>query len=152
MAGINNVVLVGRLTKDPEKRVTSSGIAYCRFSVAIDRPKKRDEESSTADFPSVVAWRQPAEFVTSYGRKGAMIAVTGSIQTGSYTDRDGRKVYTTDVLAQSVQLLESCRHEKPDYPHNGTSVSRDDISREINNQGFDTGDQQIDIDNDDLPF
>jgi single-strand DNA-binding protein len=90
----------------------------------------------------------------NYVKKGNLIAVQGMIKTGSYKDRDGRTVYTTDVLVRNVQALESKRERGSayDYPHNGTSVSRDDISRDINNQGFDTGDVAVAIDNDDLPF
>ena len=107
MAGINNVVLVGRLTKDPELMKTKSGISFCRFTVAIDRPKKKDDQTDAADFPGVVAWRQQADFIGNYGAKGMMVSVEGAIQTGSYKDRDGRTVYTTEILANRIQLLES---------------------------------------------
>lgn len=148
MAGINSVILVGRLTKDAELYKTKSGTSYCRFSVAIDRPKKKDEQTSTADFPNVLAWRQQAEYIGNYGRKGAMVAVQGSIQTGSYTDRDGRKVYTTEVLANNVQLLEG-KKNKADYPNYGTSLRPEDIDT---NDGFDTGSTSASIPDDDLPF
>lgn len=148
MAGINNVVLVGRLTKDAELVKTRNGTSYCRFSVAIDRPKKKDEQTSIADFPNVLAWRQQAEYIGNYGRKGSMVAVQGSIQTGSYTDRDGRKVYTTEVLANNVQLLEG-KKNKADYPNYGTSLRPEDIDT---NDGFDTGSASVSIPDDDLPF
>jgi len=153
-ASMNSVVLIGRTTKDPDLRKTSSGISYCRFTVACDRPKTQEDKEPGADFISCVAWRGQADFMGNYVKKGNLIAVQGMIQTGSYKDREGRTVYTTDVLVRNVQALESKRERGSayDYPRNGTSVSRDDISREINNQGFDTGDTQIDIDTDDLPF
>ena len=150
MAGINRVVLVGRLTRDPELRKTQSGISYCRFTVACDRRKKSDGEDPGADFIGCVAWRQSADFLGSYGRKGVLVAVDGSIQTGSYTDRDGRKVYTTDVVAESVQKLEGRRTTSgSSYSNNGTPLRKDDIDA---NDGFDAGDTQADISDDDLPF
>ena len=148
MAGINNVLLVGRLTKDPELMKTKNGISFCRFSVAIDRPKKKDEDSPGSDFPGCVAWRQQADFITSYGSKGCMVSVEGNIQTGSYTDRDGKKVYTTDILANRIQILES-KKPKAEYPNAGTSMRRDDFDA---NDGFDTGSGGNQISDDDLPF
>lgn len=100
---INSVVLMGRLTADPELKTTSSGTNYCRFSVAVERPFKNGDEKIT-DFVNCVAWRQTAEFVSRYFTKGQMIAVEGSIQTGSYTNKDGIKVYTTDILVNSVSF------------------------------------------------
>ena len=150
---VNRVVLVGRLTRDPELRKTQSGISYCRFTVACDRRKKSDGEDPGADFIGCVAWRQSADFLGSYGRKGVLVAVDGSIQTGSYTDRDGRKVYTTDVICENVQILErsssSGSSSGSSYPNSGTSLRKDDIDA---NDGFDTGDTRADISDDDLPF
>ncbi|MCR4951304.1 MAG: single-stranded DNA-binding protein [Solobacterium sp.] len=105
---INRVVLVGRLTRDVEVRKTQSGLSVASFTVACDRRGSRgqDGQQQTADFISCVAWRQTADFLGQYARKGAMVGVDGRIQTRSY-DRDGQKVYTTEVLADSVQLLES---------------------------------------------
>lgn len=149
MPGINHVLLVGRLTRDPELMKTKSGISFCRFSVAIDRPKKKDEDSPGSDFPGCVAWRQQADFITSYGSKGCMVSVEGNIQTGSYTDRDGKKVYTTDILANRIQILES-KKPKAEYPNAGKSMRRDDFDA---NDGFDVGMDGAPIDpNDDLPF
>jgi len=160
MSGINSVVLVGRLTRDVEVRKTTSGISYARFTVACDRRfSGRDQNGSsnqpTADFISCVAWRQSADFLGSYGRKGSMVGVNGSIQTGSYTDRDGKKVYTTDVLCDRVQLLDSRGSSQsqtsgssypapePQDPYAG--------SEPVSNGGFDTG-PSYDIASDDLPF
>ena len=148
MAGINRVLLVGRLTRDLELRKTQSGISYCRFTVACDRRKKSADEDAGADFPSCVAWRQSADFISSYGQKGDLISVEGSIQTGSYTDRDGRKVYTTDVLVESVQKLESKKSSGSSYTNRGTALRKDDIDT---NDGFDVG-PQTEISDDDLPF
>lgn len=149
-ASMNMVVLLGRLTKDPELRKTSAGVSYCRFTVACDRPKKKDSQEETADFIGCVAWRQPAEFLCDYCRKGNLVNVIGSVQTGSYTDREGRKVYTTDILADRVQIVESGSKPKSDYPRNGTSVRMEDIDT---SSGFDTGPEgAAPIQSDDLPF
>ena len=98
---INRVVLLGRLTKDPELRTTQNGISTCTFTVAVDRMKK-DE----ADFPQCVAWRQQADYLTRYGHKGDMVGVDGRIQTRTY-DKDGRTVYVTEIVVDSLQLVGS---------------------------------------------
>lgn len=105
MSDMNNVSLMGRLTADPELKTTQNGISYCRFTVAVNRYSKDGED--TADFISCVAWRSTAEFICNYFLKGNKIALIGSIQTGSYTDKDGRKVYTTDVNTDKVFFYES---------------------------------------------
>ena len=89
---MNRIVLLGRLTKDPELRITPSGVSVTSFTIAVNRRFKKDE----TDFISCVAWRQTAEFITKYFAKGSMIAVVGSLQTGSY-EKDGQKHFTTDV-------------------------------------------------------
>lgn len=103
---MNNVNLIGRLTKDVDLRYTQSGLAVGRFSVAIDRPKK-DGQDNGADFPNCVAYGKTAENLANYVHKGEMVGVTGCIRTGSYTSKDGRKVYTTDVSVATVQFLNS---------------------------------------------
>lgn len=102
---MNNVTLIGRLTKDPELKTTQSGLSICRFTVAVDRYSKDGEDKT--DFINCVAWRKTAEFIDNYFSKGQRIALTGSIQTGSYTDKDGKTVYTTDVLVDKVEFCES---------------------------------------------
>lgn len=103
---MNSVNLIGRLTKDVDLRYTQSGLAVGRFSVAIDRPKK-DGQDNGADFPNCVAYGKTAENLANYVHKGEMVGVTGCIRTGSYTGKDGRKVYTTDISVASVQFLNS---------------------------------------------
>ncbi len=105
---INRVVLVGRLTRDVEVRKTQSGLSVASFTVACDNRRRQQDGTSqnTADFINCVAWRQSADFLGQYARKGALIGVDGKIQTRSY-DRDGQKVYVTEVVADTVQLLES---------------------------------------------
>ena len=104
---INRVVLVGRLTKDPELRYTTNGIASCRFTIAVNRTFKGQNGEQEADFISCQAWRKQAENLANFQRKGNLIGVEGRIQTGSYEGQDGKRVYTTDVVADSIQFLES---------------------------------------------
>lgn len=100
---INNVVLMGRLTADPERKQTQSGISVARFSVSVDRPYPKDGERQT-DFLDVVAWRSTADFIANYFGKGQMIALTGSIQSRTYTDRDGNKRKAVEIVASSVSF------------------------------------------------
>ena len=109
-SSINSVVLVGRLTKDPELRKTSTGTSVCQFTCACDRKnysKDKQDNQQTADFISCVAWRQKADFLANYATKGTLIGVEGSIQTRNYTNQAGQKIYVTEVLADSVEILES---------------------------------------------
>lgn len=103
---MNNVILIGRLTRDPEVRHTSNNMAVARFSVAIDRGKDNDGNSRGADFPNIVVFGKQAENCEKYLAKGRLVAIQGHLQTGSYDDKDGKKVYTTDVVADRVKFLE----------------------------------------------
>ena len=105
---MNKVVLVGRLTRDPEVRYSQgdSATAVARYTVAVDRRFKRDGEP-TADFIPCVVFGRSAEFAEKYFRQGMRISVSGRIQTGSYTNRDGQKVYTTDVVVEDQEFAES---------------------------------------------
>lgn len=150
-ASINSVVLLGRLTKDPEVRKTTSGLSFCRFTVACDKRKSKEDQDPGANFVNCVAWRQSADFLGGYAEKGQLVAVNGSIETGSYTDRDGRKVYTTDVLVDRVQLVEN-KKAKPDYPNNGQSKRMEDFAAEAN-EGFGSADDNgSGYGDEDLPF
>lgn len=106
---MNKVELVGRLTRDPDVRYSTGENAICtaRFSVAVNRKFKNAEGNYEADFPNVVCFGKTAEFVEKYFKKGMMIGITGRITTGSYTNKDGVKVYTTDVTAEDVEFVES---------------------------------------------
>ena len=103
---INRVVLVGRLTKDPELRYTPSGLAVVRFTIAVNRQFSNQSGEKEADFINCVAWRKQAENLANFQRKGNLIGVEGRIQTGSFEGQDGKRVYTTDVVADSIQFLE----------------------------------------------
>ena len=107
---MNKVIIMGRLTADPELRQTQRGIASCRFTVAVNRRfADRNTGERQADFISCTAWRQTAEFVSRYFKKGSMICVEGSLRTGSYTDRNHPDVthYTTDVFVDNVEFTGS---------------------------------------------
>lgn len=105
---MNKVILMGRLTRDPDVRYTQGEepMAIARFTLAVDRRGKRDGEAS-ADFPSCVCFRRTAEFIEKYAHQGTKLVVAGRIQTGSYTNRDGQKVYTTDVVVEEAEFAES---------------------------------------------
>lgn len=102
---MNQVSLVGRLTKDPELRYTPSGVASTRFTIAINRTFANANGEKEADFINIQVWRKPAENAANYLKKGSLVGVTGRIQTGSYEGTDGKRVYTTDVVAENVQFL-----------------------------------------------
>lgn len=104
---MNVVALMGRLVADPELRHTPSNVAVCRFTIAVDRSYNKPGAERQADFITIVAWRGTAEFVCKYFTKGQMVAVTGEIQTGSYTDNNGAKRYTFEVVASNVNFTES---------------------------------------------
>jgi len=112
---VNNVVLVGRLTKDVELRYTQTGVAVARFTVAVNRAFSNQQGEKDADFISCVAWRKTAENLANFMSKGSQIGVVGSIQTGTYDDKDGKRVYTTDVICNNIQFLES-RSEQQSQP------------------------------------
>lgn len=103
---MNKVLLIGRLVRDPEIKYTDGGASIARFSTAVDRRFKKDGEE-TADFINCVAFGKTAEFVEKYFHKGNKIVIEGHIQTGSYTNKDGQKVYTTDVIVEQVEFAES---------------------------------------------
>lgn len=103
---LNQAVLMGRLTAEPELKHTQSGVSVVRFTLAVDRSYAKQGEERQTDFINITAWRQTAEFVSRYFRKGQLVAVQGTIQTGSYTDRDGHKRNTFYVVADQVHFAE----------------------------------------------
>ena len=110
MATLNKVILIGNLTADPELKQTPSGISVVSFTIAINRRyqnKTTGEAQQTADFISIVAWRQTAEFVSRYFKKGKPILVCGALQSRSYTDSQGNKRYVTEVVADEVGFVEN---------------------------------------------
>lgn len=155
---INNVVLVGRLTKDIELRKTTSNISTCSFTLACDKRFKPTQEGApTADFINCVAWRQSAEFLASYAGKGSIVAVEGSIQTRNYDGQDGRKVYVTEVLCDRVRLIGSNPNRNSQV--NSAPVNNNRTFTPSATPSFDesldddfSNTPSLDISSDDLPF
>ncbi|NLC96795.1 MAG: single-stranded DNA-binding protein [Erysipelotrichaceae bacterium] len=151
---INRVVLVGRLTKDVEVRKTQTGLSVASFTVAINRRASKDSQDRQADFINCVAWRNTADFMGAYCKKGALIGVEGRIQTRNYEGNDGKRVYVTEVVSDSVQLLESrsvsagrMNEDTMQFTSNDNSGYEADSSFEDFNSGL-----SLDISSDDLPF
>jgi single-strand DNA-binding protein len=101
---INRAILVGRLTKDPELRYTPSGAAVARFTLAVNRTYKSADGEQQADFINIVVWRKQAENTANFLKKGSLAGIEGRIQTGSFEGQDGKRIYTTEVVADSVQF------------------------------------------------
>ena len=142
---LNCAVIMGRLTADPELRQTPSGVSVTRFTVAVDRGYVKAGEERKADFINVVCWRQTAEFVTRYFAKGSMIAVQGSIQTGSY-EKDGVKRSTFEIVADNVSFCGS----KSESGTAGAPRAMDNTAASFSNGSVD--DFAAIADDDDLPF
>lgn len=133
---LNRVILIGRLTRDPDLRYTPSGVAVTQFTIAVDRPFTQGGERE-ADFIPVVTWRQLAETCANYLKKGRLVAVEGRIQVRNYENNEGKKVYVTEVIADNVRFLESNRNQE---------------STGTNKDHFPDDGKPIDIADDHLPF
>ena len=144
---LNKIIVMGRVVADTELRQTASNISNVKFTVAVDRNYTPQGQEKQTDFISVVAWRQTAEFINKYFSKGSMIVVEGSLQTGSFTDKNGVKRYTTDVIAEQVYFAESKKNAEK--PQQNSSQSKEQLpSMAIGNlEDF----EEI-IGGDDLPF
>jgi single-strand DNA-binding protein len=171
---INRVVLVGRLTKDPELKYTQTGIAVTRFTLAVNRAFQSASGEREADFISCVAWRKQAENIANFLRKGSLAGVDGRIQTGSFEGQDGKRVYTTEVVADSTQFLEPRNANADNRPAGGSSYGapsngaqqggqpsyQNQQYQQPNQQNytrtdddpFSTGGGPIEVSDDDLPF
>lgn len=119
----NRIILMGRLTKDPELKTTQNGISYCRFSIAVDRAYKQGDEKQ-ADFFDITAWRQTAEFVSKYFCKGKAIHIEGKLQNNNYTDQNGVKHYSNAIIADAISFCgrEAPSGEMPPNAHGGAKV------------------------------
>lgn len=142
---MNRVVLVGRLTKDPELRYTPNGVPVATFTLAVNRAFTNQQGEREADFINCVIWRKPAENVANFLKKGSLAGVDGRVQTRSYDGQDGKKVYVTEILAESVQFLEPRGSGGQAPQQNSQPQTR------IAEDPFAPG-QTIDIQDDDLPF
>ena len=145
---MNRVVLVGRLTKDPELRYTPNGVAVCTFTLAVNRPFTNQQGERDADFINCVAWRKTAENLANYQKKGNLIGIDGWIQTRSYEGNDGKRRYITEVIAESVQFLEPKKDEKTNQQSQQKSQMADGLDSFFNDS------ETVDIDdsNLNLPF
>ncbi|MGE6618787.1 single-stranded DNA-binding protein [Bacillus mycoides] len=162
---LNRTILVGRLTKNPDLRYTPNGVAVATFTLAVNRQFKKDGQQE-ADFINIVVWKKIAENVANYLKKGSLAGVDGRLQTRNYDGQDGKRVYVTEVVAESVQFLE---------PRNSSGAERNSFNQQpvgagFGNQGsksynqssnsefkknddpFSNQSQPIDISDDDLPF
>lgn len=141
---MNKAILIGRLTRDAQTRYTDGDepMAVSRFTLAVDRKTKREEGQQTADFISCVAFGKIGKFIEKYGQQGIKLAIEGRIQTGSYTNRDGQRVYTTDVVVESAEFAES----KQTAESNNAGQKKE--SAEAENSGF----MPIEASADPLPF
>lgn len=168
---LNRVVLVGRLTRDPDLRYTPNGVAVANFNIACNRPFRNQQGEQEADFINCVVWRKAAESLANYMKKGSMIGVDGRVQTRSYEGQDGKMVYVTEVVAESVQFLESRggsggqqqqygsqggynqqnQYQQQQPQHQQPQTQQSQQTQQSNNP-FQNDGEQIDIADDDLPF
>ncbi|WP_246944298.1 single-stranded DNA-binding protein [Bacillus pinisoli] len=169
---MNRVVLVGRLTKDPDLRYTPSGVAVATFTLAVNRTYTNQQGEREADFINCVIWRRPAENVANFLKKGSLAGVDGRLQTRSYEGQDGKRVYVTEVVAESVQFLEPRSggnqsgggygggQEDYSFGQGQGQGQRNQNQNTQRNQGYTRVDEDpfanngepIDISDDDLPF
>lgn len=138
---MNSVCLTGRITKDLViEKVGSSGVSKATFNIAVEREFKNAEGKKDADFPRIIVWKQAADYLAKYAAKGTMIEVSGKIQTGSYKDKNGQTVYTTDVVANHVQILAGGQSsDTPETAPQSEDVDPNDFA-------------SIDISDEDLPY
>lgn len=168
---MNRVVLVGRLTKDPDLRYTPSGVAVATFTLAVNRSYTNQQGEREADFINCTIWRRPAENVANFLKKGSLAGVDGRIQTRNFEGQDGKRVYVTEVVAESVQFLEPRNSGnqsgggyggggQEDYSYGQGQGQRNQNQNTQRNQGYTRVDEDpfanngepIDISDDDLPF
>ncbi|KGG53948.1 single-stranded DNA-binding protein [Lactobacillus sp. wkB10] len=140
---INRVVLTGRLTKDPELRTTQSGLSVVAFNLAVDRQYSNSQGKRDTDFISCVIWRKAAENFCNFTSKGSLVGIDGRIQTRSYENKNGQKVYVTEIVVDSFSLLESKKDRLANNNSSNESQAPDPFAE--------SGDS-IDISDDDLPF
>ena len=145
---INNITLAGRLTKDSDLRYTSDGTATATFSLAVNRPFKSANGEREADFINCVIWRKNAENFANFTRKGSLVGITGRIQTRNYENKEGQRVYVTEVVAENFALLES----KKDGASNGQTGQSNNRSSHQPSDPFNSHSEPYSINSDNLPF
>ncbi|RHW53699.1 single-stranded DNA-binding protein [Lactobacillus bombicola] len=155
---INRVVLVGRLTRDPELKTTQSGLSVATFTLAVDRQYANAQGERGADFISCVIWRKAAENFCNFTSKGSLVGIDGRIQTRTYDNKEGQKVYVTEVVVDNFSLLESKKDRQNNanmgnnggYNNNGNNSTSN--NRNAQQDPFSGSGDTIDITDDDLPF
>jgi len=150
---MNKVILIGRLTRDPELKYTPNGVAVANFNIAVNRPFAKEGEQQ-ADFINGIAWRKQAENLANYQKKGNLIAIDGRIQVRNYENQEGKKVYVTEVVAENIQYLES--KNKANTSEFNQTVTNTQGNRQNAQESSNFGDkndmQPIDVTDDMLPF
>ena len=155
---MNRAIIIGRLTKDPESRTTSSGIASTTFTVAVNRPFTSQNGEREADFLNCVAWRKQAENIAKYCTKGSQVAVEGRIQTRTYDAQDGSKRYVTEIIADNVTFLGSkggSSMPSNNYEgnnNNNSNSSKDIQTTDLNEDPYANMGEEVALSDDDLPF
>ena len=155
---INNVTVVGRLTRAVDLRYTSNGTAYASFTLATDRDFKNQNGEKETDFINCVMWRKPAENLANYTKKGSLIGVEGRIQTRNYDNQQGQRVYVTEVLAEKFSFLESTKKDDNGVLSNGgtntlgINKNQNSSGNFANSDPFTSGGDVFSVNDDDLPF
>lgn len=145
---INNVVLVGRLTKDPELKFSQSGVASCRFTLAVNRSFTNQQGQREADFVNCVTWRKQAEATANYLRKGSLAGIEGRIQTSNFEGKDGNRVFMTEVVAEQVTFLEPKKDNQS--PPSAQTQSEQQPTQNYEQQN--PNGTPLEVDDADLPF
>ncbi|ASF41387.1 MAG: single-stranded DNA-binding protein [Halobacillus sp.] len=166
---LNRVVLVGRLTKDPDLRYTPNGVAVANFTIAVNRPFSNNQGGQDADFLNCVVWRRAAENLANFMNKGSLVGVDGRLQSRSFDNQEGKRVFVTEVVADSVQFLESKgsssqggsnrggsgyqanQNQQPSGNNFGSNNNNNNNNQRDEDPFADNG-EPIDISDDDLPF
>lgn len=151
---INTVVLVGRLTRPAELQYTSNGAAVAQFNIAVNRNFSNKDGEREADFINCVIWRKAAENFTKFTRKGALVGIDGRLQTRNYENKQGQRVYVTEVVVNNFSLLERRKEDTPQHqePANDSTNYDNQNANEQHGDPFRDNSQPIDISDDDLPF
>lgn len=155
---INNVTVVGRLTRAVDLRYTSNGTAYASFTLAVDRDFKNQNGEKETDFINCVMWRKPAENLANYTKKGSLIGIEGRIQTRNYENEQGQRVYVTEVLAEKFSFLESTKKDDNSVLNNGgtntlgVNKNQNSSGNFANSDPFTSEGDMFNVNDDDLPF
>lgn len=152
---INNVTLTGRLTRDPELRYTPTGIAVAQFILAVNRPFTNQDGQRDADFIYCVAWRNLAENVANYLKKGSLIGIEGRLQTRNYDNQSGQRVYVTEVIVNRLHFLDTRNNQNGVQNNNQSNKLKQEKQMRIHQEDYDPFEDYgspIDISDDDLPF